>query len=490
MMMMVRPGAVAVALVLVAICSRSSPAHYNAATAIHGAGVGGGAVPRSNTNAEEEPGHGIIGAAEARSLHYTELHPRQEPSRTCIHYKSSENLFYLSCSFRWFDYFNASDFISLAANEVFDGRDYEIDMDGITDFEGFIGIINSVSSLREAPIIKNVHMRNGATSVTGGFIIRPYQKFFFVDSCSSSGTISGLDGYPFAGGGGIVGQECAANGGHAVISNCYSTGNIGYSAGGIAGRELAKQGGAANVTNCHSYGIVEGRIAGGIVGRNAAMEGGKVFVKGCYSKGDIVGRWSGGICGASPGVSNGRVHIAKSFSTGDINGQQSGALAGAWSGSTRGNLFVKNAYSTGNLNGENTGGVCGGLAGHKSGYVLIKNAYSSGLMRGTGVGGIIGSVDGVEPGQVVVQYSVYNGGGTGRTNVDTEAGLITKDNSNSNNINDIYGKIYCHKHGCWDERIWRADPNGYPKLLLPKPKVKMPPNGQSQFLEQLLVNPN
>ena len=399
-------------------------------------------------------------------------------------------MFYLVCSFRWLDYYNETDFVSLAPNEIFDGKDYEIDLEGVTEWEGLLGIVNTVRSLDQAPLIRNLHMRNGETSVTGGFIVRPFQQFFIVDGCTTTGLIKGLDGHPFAGGGGICGQECAHNGGSTVISNSYSTGVIGYSAGGIAGRELAKHGGTANITNCHSYGTIEGRIAGGITGRNPGLEGGKIFIKGCYSKGQVLGRWSGGICGGSAGVSNGHVIVSRSFSSGDIDGQQSGGIAGAWAGSMKGALVIKNCYSAGNLNGENCGGIVGGVAGHTNGYVLIRNVYSSGMMRGLSVGGVIGSVDGNDPGEVVVQYSVYNGGGTGFISDDSEQGLDTKNNYNSNNILEIYGKIYCHPKGCWDKRIWQETPNGYPKLILNKSKAKSPSKEESQFLEQFLMSAN
>eukprot|EP01138_Halocafeteria_seosinensis_P001437 gb/GECG01001473.1/.p1 GENE.gb/GECG01001473.1/~~gb/GECG01001473.1/.p1 ORF type:complete len:542 (+),score=36.67 gb/GECG01001473.1/:1-1626(+) len=123
-------------------------------------------------------------------------------TESCFRYNWDENQFEMTCSVLvWSDQgYTSNDYISLDANEIFDGgRQYGhlpvIDLNGITDFEGLFKILGSVASFDQAPLIRNFDVRNGSTARNGGFIVQQRQKFFIVDSCSSSGDIG------FGGGG-------------------------------------------------------------------------------------------------------------------------------------------------------------------------------------------------------------------------------------------------------------------------------------------------
>ena len=167
----------------------------------------------------------------------------------CLKYK--DNIFFLTCNFTWTQYFSGNDYIMLQVNEIFDGDDYEIDLEGFDSWEGLFQIDPKVD-WDNAPVIKHVHVIGGTISFNGGFIVQGNQKNFIVDSCSSSGTIRGrthCDDICTAGGG-ICGHECS---GTILLINCWSTGLIhGINAGGITGRRFGYDGGQTNITNCWS----------------------------------------------------------------------------------------------------------------------------------------------------------------------------------------------------------------------------------------------
>ena len=147
----------------------------------------------------------------------------------CIQYDELNSAFSMQCDIIWTASDNDlanDDYITLEANELFDGHDHHIDLDGILNWHGAFEIDEGANSLDDAPEIRNVHMLNGETSSNGGFLIQEEQANFIVDSCSSTGIIQGGTG----GGGGI---RCS---GAVRIKTCHSSGTInGQNAGGIAG---------------------------------------------------------------------------------------------------------------------------------------------------------------------------------------------------------------------------------------------------------------
>jgi hypothetical protein len=127
----------------------------------------------------------------------------------CIHYNHERRLFRMTCDvleWRW----DADTFLSLGANETFDGGSRGsredgkgiIDLTGIENFKGLFTVDeNDVESFAEAPLVRNVHVLNGKTAIKGGFIFQRAQRYFVVDSCSSTGNIEGNAG------GGICGHR-------------------------------------------------------------------------------------------------------------------------------------------------------------------------------------------------------------------------------------------------------------------------------------------
>ena len=364
---------------------------------------------------------------------------RVVPVHACLHYDDGHSVFNMTCSFAWTDQFKS---IVLRKHERFEGNGHSINLTGISNWEGLFQISDSFqegpSSLDDAPIIHDVHMIGGETSVTGGFIIQAGQKHFVVDYCSSSGLIQGSN-VPrnLGGGGGICGEGCS---GDILITHCLSSGVIqGYSAGGIAGRRFGVDGGKANAVN----------------------------ISNCYSIGDIVGTQSGGICGNGAGhSSNGRVTIKQCYSSGGIQGRQSGGITGAVTAMANGRVSISNSYSRGNITGpQHAGGICGRYTGHEGGNVILANVYASGQTITPGAGSLIGTVDS-NPGNTSIIMSVYNGD-TGE--MIGGIGDVTIEAKNSGDLRNITGTVYCYRkekeEECWDtEKIWQEMDSDFPVL--------------------------
>ena len=386
----------------------------------------------------------------------------------CIMY--DDLVFSMRCDFVWTDVFNKHDCIILGQHEIFEGNGYTIDLtDDITDWNGLFKIQPDVSSLQNAPTIKNLHIIRGGTSAGGGFFVQAQQKHFVVFQCSSSGTINGAVEPHALGGGGICGHACS---GEILIRKCHSSGEIGPHSGGIAGRRLGINGGVVTIDQCHSTGVILGTTSGGVCGSVAGWEDGHVSISHCYSTGKISGTYSGGLC-ASPG-SKGFVSIIQSYSTGKIDGNESGGLTGAWTGQIEGHVDIRNSYSHGTIAGKEAGGICGKNTGLDQGTVTIENVYARGLLSGSGAGMLIGVVA-TNAKKVDIRMSVYRGA--------PMIGLDSEDRAteehNSDDLSSIVGKVYCSDSGntnCWDgDTIWKAEFEALPILRTPFPSPSVTP---------------
>ena len=152
----------------------------------------------------------------------------------CFCYVGEQKLFRMNCSVLEWERqeYGPTTHISLRADEILDGGGGIIDLGGVENFEGLVTIHSDVSSFSEAPLIRNIHVKNGTTADSRGFIIQhgPIgafgSQYFVVDSCSSTGDIV------YKLGGGICGSNCGVQG-KIYIKNSYSTGRIlGKKAGG------------------------------------------------------------------------------------------------------------------------------------------------------------------------------------------------------------------------------------------------------------------
>eukprot|EP01138_Halocafeteria_seosinensis_P001707 gb/GECG01001750.1/.p1 GENE.gb/GECG01001750.1/~~gb/GECG01001750.1/.p1 ORF type:complete len:472 (+),score=36.54 gb/GECG01001750.1/:1-1416(+) len=388
----------------------------------------------------------------------------------CIDYNEATKTFHQHCSlWSW----NQKDYISLGENETFNGHGYEFKLGDATEFEGLFVIMDTgVLSFDQAPLITNVHTRNGETSPTGGFIVQSHQKYFKVHLCSSTGLIKG-DKDKTQGGGGICGQQCGSSGGHVLIYDSYSSGEIaGYTAGGIAGRGLGLGGGFAEIRNCHSSGIISGLGAGGICGNTAGALYGRVIISQSYSTGTVSGVIAGGIVGPHCAGNGGGAVISQCFSTGNISGIGSGGIAAAGAGraSEGGTVEIRNCYSRGHVVGHLAGGICGSGTGVASGVVVLNNTYSSGEMAvpSGNKGGLIGSV--WSGATIHIWNSVYRGGGP-MIGGDTSVADTVRLEQVSNNIDDIVKRLYCYNNSerqkqCWPSDIWAVDLLGHKLPLL------------------------
>ena len=369
----------------------------------------------------------------------------------CLEYE--DNIFSLNCSFAWTDHYSEEDYILLKANEIFNGNDHAIDLQGFDSWEGLFQIDSDVE-WDNAPVIKHLHVTGGQTSSKGGFIVQSKQKNFIVDSCSSSGTIRGSCDDGCSAGGGICGHECS---GTILLKNCWSTGPIeGRNAGGIAGRKFCFDGGRCEIINCWSEGDMIGVHSGGICGSRAGQNEGSVEITKSYSKGTIQGTDSGGICSLNTG-NDGHVVISQCYTLGEIKGDGSGGITGRLTGVNEGLVEITNCYTRGSITGGLSeggaaGGICGRQTGRQNGVVLINRVYASGSIINGDAGGIIGNID-VGREKVVINMSVYNE----QRMLGSSSADPTNEEGNSASLGDIRGQNYCHEDVCWDtNNVWKV----------------------------------
>lgn len=161
---------------------------------------------------------------------------RQAQTILCLEYNSSRSMFELTCSFHWSNDYH--DCIVLRPSEEFEGYGHEINITGENQWEGLFRINESATGLRNVPVIRNVHIFAGETSVSGGFIVQSEQENFIVESCTieqcySLGSIAGSE----SGATCIIGRLPGHNSSNISILNCFSRGSITASghAGGICG---------------------------------------------------------------------------------------------------------------------------------------------------------------------------------------------------------------------------------------------------------------
>eukprot|EP01138_Halocafeteria_seosinensis_P003112 gb/GECG01003181.1/.p1 GENE.gb/GECG01003181.1/~~gb/GECG01003181.1/.p1 ORF type:complete len:606 (+),score=77.30 gb/GECG01003181.1/:1-1818(+) len=358
----------------------------------------------------------------------------QAGNESCFQYFPDQNIFRMNCTvLGWEDHgYDGDTHISLDSWELFDGGGLEgniIDLQNIWDFHGLLTIRedgNDIESLGEAPLIRNVHLKNGKTADFGGYVVRESQRFFTVESCSSTGDISGS----FRSGG-ICGPSCGRNEGHIKISNSYSTGKIEASgAGGITGALVGDNGGTVNITQCYSSGSIGGGLVegqeGGICGWSAGASGGHVYITQSYSTGNIISATSGGITGDHAAFDEGEVHITDCYTRGDIDGERSGGITGANTG--RGALHITNTYASGIVLHQDAGGIIGHIAGQASAVIGVHHSVYNGKSEAN----IVGVDESVDSGKSVLQM-----------------------NGSSDNIDDIRGQPYRHDGiQQWDSATW------------------------------------
>jgi len=258
-------------------------------------------------------------------------------------------------------------FIIGSNNVVIEGANNVIDVSGVTNYHG---LALNVSTLSYNLTIRNLGITtSGGSTLTNAYT---YNAGWFVSgenyangshadvsNCYSTGVIIQI-------GGGIFGQNCQG-----TATNCYSTGSIGGSSGGIFGADCS-----GNTTNCYSTGGI-GASAGGIFGANS-----RGTATNCYSTGSISGLKAGGIFGPYDSSANNTSSATKCFSTGNITGTQAGGIFAYINGHVGEfpshiiNISATNCFSTGLISSVNGGGIVGTAV--DGGTYTATNCYSTG----------------------------------------------------------------------------------------------------------------
>lgn len=229
-----------------------------------------------------------------------------------------------------------NDYISLSANQVFDGQGFTIDLQ-TNNTDGLF--TTSGTSLSDASIIKYLGVLNGTTNTNAGFIVRAYQQYFQVQNCYSTG----------------------------LIDNNFS--------GGIAGFQQGTSG-SILIDSCYSNGIINGTGSGGISGGRAGYNG-QSQIFNSYSLGSIEGIGAGGIAGQGAGSGTGNCIVNACYTIGNINGDNAGGIFGTLAGSNSGSCSTRYCYSSGIINGIDTGGITGKSAGYFGSFTLYNQNYSN-----------------------------------------------------------------------------------------------------------------
>jgi hypothetical protein len=195
----------------------------------------------------------------------------------------------------------------------------------------------------------------------------------FIDSCSTSGSVTG-------GSGGYVGGLIGFNDSSSVNS-CSSSDTVndasGQDAGGLAG--VSQLG--STFTNCFATGnVTANSIAGGLIGYNTPRS----TIHECYATGNVTVSAGGESAGGLVGYNYQDCPVSESYSTGTVNGGQYGT--GGLIGYNYSNCTITNCYCTGSASGS---WEVGGLIGYN--YSSVSYCYSTGAVTGTTYfGGLIG----------------------------------------------------------------------------------------------------
>ncbi len=301
---------------------------------------------------------------------------------------------------------------------VFDGGNFTITIDGITNYPGLIQNGTSSFSGYSNTTIQNLGILTSNDSTlnnSAGWICQSYYSSGSTDNliqnCYSTGVISGSDS------GGICGLNVGSNNGNCTITNCYSTGIIsGNNSGGIFGRYAGNSSGTATAIDCSSTGQISGSNSGGIFGTNAGNSSGTATATGCSSTGQISGSYSGGIFGGNASTFSGTATATNCSSTGVISGYSSGGILGGNAGNSSGTATATGCSSTGQISGSYSGGIFGIIAGN-NGSAIATNCLSTGAIFSTGSGGIFGYLAG------------YNSSGSAIATNCLSTGVISGDDS-------------------------------------------------------------
>ena len=131
-----------------------------------------------------------------------------------------------------------------------------------------------------------------------------FGKFDENTGCNVSITNCFSEGTSGNGAGGIIGAFSCNGNGSVKIHNCFTTGIIALNGGGIAGNEFGRDhssNGDAIITNCYSTGNMTGSGGGGIIAGNGggnSDETSRILIGNCYSFG-TVNNGAGGLCGTN-----------------------------------------------------------------------------------------------------------------------------------------------------------------------------------------------
>ena len=278
---------------------------------------------------------------------------------------------------------------ALVAGDIFNGRGKTITVKNVS-LVGLFSIDNGVSSIDVYPIVKNLNVVS--SSVWGGGVIVPSNKYFTINNCKFKGKKSST---PFdvtcniltIGSGGIVGWGCS----DFNVYKCKNYGTIYEWGGGIVGYGCQN----FNVNKCTNFGKIIGNFAGGICGNmylnyfTTPIYGISSTITNCRSYGQILGQGCGGIVGGFCGfvIGNGtspasnQIIIDKCINKGNISGQQSGGICGAYCSyiGSFGDVVDGNTSSVTINNCKNFGSIgmeCGGICGAYAGLIYFENMGS------------------------------------------------------------------------------------------------------------------
>lgn len=269
--------------------------------------------------------------------------------------------------------FGINHYMLIKKNEIFDGNGFSINCTD-NSFNGIFKVEYVDVSLNEDefPIIKNIRIIGGNIEYRGGSIIKPWQRNYFIQNCSSSSNLNEECG-------GIVGSHNGYNG-KVYVRNCYFEGAFNdskYRSGGIVGGYFGING-IGEIENCVNKADI-GEGSGGIGGGYIGMESIRTDVRNSINYGALKSEGSSGIVGFFAGAS-GTLYINSCYNVGEYKNSTIGGIAGAGCAANNGNCFISDCYSVTKENIDDQFsdifGIVGNFSTFGGGNIDITNCYA------------------------------------------------------------------------------------------------------------------
>ena len=195
--------------------------------------------------------------------------------------------------------------------------------------------------------------------------------------------------------GGLIGYFTSGGGPTLIVTNCFSTVNVGAvdrQVGGLIGHMLLVNSNTNTISKSYATGNVNAKglsNVGGLIGDLGLTSGAQLTISESFTTGSVSHEGdnindTGGLIGHINALNTSQLTIENSFSLGKVVGSVNvGGLIGYAVPETDGKITIRNSYSTADVSGNNNvGGSIGFLS--NSANITVTDVYSSGAVTPPG----------------------------------------------------------------------------------------------------------